>query len=140
MTTNLQTTISNTSNLNALNDQKSKEAKAMQQIAVAKSKSSNQIQEDINDRYNSFISAQQLSVEMLEMYRRQRKIMWIYVIVLVVLIGGLAYLYSKAYDPTASIFSKEVRDSQIKKAEEGLGELKGKASTLIQESKNKVFS
>jgi hypothetical protein len=85
------------------------EAKHIQQEAVRQTKSSNEIQTAINDRYNSFISAQQLSVEVLELYRRQRKLMWIYLALMVALLGGLAYMYYTTFDRSVSIFSEEGR-------------------------------
>ncbi len=99
----------NTENIVQQNEQRTAEAKSIQQDAVRQTKTSSAIQTTINDRYSTFISAQQLSVEMLELYRRQRKLMWIYVALLVALLCGLAYMYYASFVPAMSIFTRDGR-------------------------------
>jgi len=74
--------------------------------------SMNQLQTDLETRYNAFISAQQLSVEMQQLYSRQRKLMWVYIVVFLILLGGVSYLYHTSFDSSQSIFTPEGRSTQ----------------------------
>jgi hypothetical protein len=102
--------INDAKNLDNSNATLEAQLNATQQALAKSTKGSNSIQRDINDRYNAFISAQHLSVEMLSLYRRQRKVMWIYVVVLILLLGGLSFLYHNTYDPESSIFTEKGRN------------------------------
>jgi hypothetical protein len=84
----------------------------IQQESATHTSDMSNMQKELENRYNKFLSTQQLSVEMQQLYSRQRKLMWIYIVVLVCLLAGISYLYHDSYNASESVFSETGRASQ----------------------------
>ena len=54
--------------------------------------------EAIQTKNTQFLSAQHLGVEVNRLYRRQKKIMWIYIILLIILVAATIYLFIMSYN------------------------------------------
>jgi len=63
----------------------------------------------IRDKEDNLRSQFQYSTEMQQLYRRQRKIMWIYVVVFLLLLSCVGYMYAWAFDGRTDIATKDGR-------------------------------
>lgn len=104
----------------------------------------------IDNKNTQFISAQHLGIEVNRLYRRQKKIMWIYIILLVILIAACGYLFYRSYTTwggkSASIsgsgFSlsavKEQSQRQISTSKDSTREIVSSASQRAKEATDKL--
>jgi hypothetical protein len=108
----------------------------IQQESATHTSDMSNMQKELENRYNKFLSTQQLSVEMQQLYSRQRKLMWIYIVVLVLLLAGISYLYNDSYNASQSVFSESGRASQGS----AFGRLGDKLGDVATSAKNAVVS
>ena len=96
-------------------------------------------QNEMVKKRDNMLSAEHLSKQVQELYFRQRKIMWIYVILLLVLLGGIGYLFYASVKSWRSAGQDSgLPDESIKNIDtEALGE---DIRTNVESMKNSVVS
>ena len=73
-----------------------------QQTLYRRAKDISQLGDELTDRNHDFIAAQQLMTQMQQKYRHAKKVLWIYVGILLALVGGFVFLYMMAYKQFAA--------------------------------------
>ena len=131
------------SQISALNEQTAHDANQAQYNAISRSRKIKNMDSITTSRYNTFMTTQQRAEELKELYVRQRRIMWMYVALVVVLVGGLSYLMYWAYDPSTDIARSSGRESSIQTLRENSSSAKDSFDTVltsIRDSIGKVSS
>jgi hypothetical protein len=93
--------------------------------------------EAIQTKNTQFLSAQHLGVEVNRLYRRQKKIMWIYIILLIILVSASIYLFVMSYNSwggeSASLISTPTYSDGRSKLDGQMAITKQKSQKLQQQ-------
>lgn len=107
-----------------------------QQSIYVTASNMSQTNTELSDRMQEYVSARQLMKQMQEKYRYQKKIMWIYIILLLALVGGFVYLYMTAHKKFAAEGAPEGAASTGEALKAGVDKMKKKMSEGVEAVSN----